>query len=642
MKKLNLLKPSVKTGFLANGRGQRVEYLDIWQSTLNKEKLAEDIKNGASLYKELNELVKKKPSRVVVVNCHTREEGLIAAEYLLSIYNDEDGYNPDDYDYNEYGFTIEDDINTDEDDVDLECTSWEDETEWVENAYMVPIISASCLQMENSFNSIGMGGFGLGVANRGPRPLPYWADARHEPVIIWRHNLQYSSSFSDDCRRFERNRHLIIINILGEYCSEEEDDDEFDTDSLKNKDMISPQMLDFILDYEAECINVDMSDNAREKFLQVAFESIVNSYNYGLCSRFPVKKIVDKVRGYSSPNKLETMDKIIRYLRKRDTSGKKKLSEVDFDFLKLFKMEEIPDDQKSAKKLENNLVGMDSVKEQVRGIVDVMKYNKQRQRMGLSTGGFHNVHMLIGAPGTAKTTVAQFMGTMMQEEKLLTGKKFISINGSELKGMFVGHTAPKVKKIFEENDIIFIDEAYSICSSSNGEMDTYSQEAIAQLIIELESHGMDRLVLFAGYGGKNVSEKDNKMNEFLKSNPGIRSRINSTIFFESYTAEQMVEIFYRQADMAGYKADRKAAEDIKNYFATRINDRDFGNGREARSLLENATMFVAKRLSGIEEDKLTRKMLVEIKAEDIRKAINKAKDMHEMQRVRVADYGFAV
>lgn len=639
MKKLNLLKPSVKTGFLANGRGQRVEYMDLWQSTLNKEKLEEDIKNGAGLYKELSELVKKKPSRVVVVNCQTREEGLIAAEYLLAIYNDEDAFSLEDFDYDEYGFTIEEDINTNEEDMDVESTSWEDETEWVENGYMIPIISAANLQMENSFNSIGMGDFGLGVANRGPRPIPYWADARQEPIIIWRHNQEHTTNFTEDCRRFEHNRHLIIINILGEYCFEE--DDEYGIEKV-DQNIISPQLLDFILDYEAECINVDMSDNARDKFLQVAFENIVYSYDYGLGSRFPVKRIVDKIRGYSSPNKLETMDKIVRYLKKRDTSGKKKLSEVDFDFLKLFKMEEVPEDQKSAKKLENNLVGMESVKEQVRGIVDVMKYNKQRQRMGLTTGGFHNVHMLIGAPGTAKTTVAQYMGTMMQEEKLLAGKKFISINGSELKGMFVGHTAPKVKKIFAENDIIFIDEAYSLCSASNGEMDTYSQEAIAQLIIELEAHGMDRLVLFAGYGGKNVSEKDNKMNEFLKSNPGIRSRINSTIFFDSYTAGQMVEIFYRQADMAGYKADRKAAEDIKNYFATRINDRDFGNGREARSLLENATVFVAKRLAGIDEDKLTRKMLVEIKPEDIRNAIKKTKEMHNMQQVHVGNYGFAV
>ena len=122
-----------------------------------------------------------------------------------------------------------------------------------------------------------------------------------------------------------------------------------------------------------------------------AFENIVNSYDYGLGSRFPVKKIVDRVRGYSSPNKLETMDKIVRYLKKRDTSGKKKLSEVDFDFLKLFKMEEVPEDQKSAKKLENNLVGMESVKEQVRGIVDVMKYNKQRQRMAVK----RNMELII-------------------------------------------------------------------------------------------------------------------------------------------------------------------------------------------------------------------------------------------------------
>lgn len=43
----------------------------------------------------------------------------------------------------------------------------------------------------------------------------------------------------------------------------------------------------------------------------------------------------------------------------------------------------------------------------------------------------------------------------------------------------------------------------SMPSDNNGEIDSFSQEAIAQLIVELEKHGMDRLVMFAGYGGEN-------------------------------------------------------------------------------------------------------------------------------------------
>ncbi len=71
----------------------------------------------------------------------------------------------------------------------------------------------------------------------------------------------------------------------------------------------------------------------------------------------------------------------------------------------------------------------------------------------------------------------------------------------------------KVRNLFKENDIILIDEAYSIAASHNGEMDTFSQEALAQLAIELEEHADDKVVIFAGYGGKYVTKQDNKMDD---------------------------------------------------------------------------------------------------------------------------------
>ena len=55
--------------------------------------------------------------------------------------------------------------------------------------------------------------------------------------------------------------------------------------------------------------------------------------------------------------------------------------------------------------------------------------------MGLGSGNYHNVYMLLGAPGTAKTTVAELLGNMMAEEHLLSGNRFISVNGAELRGM---------------------------------------------------------------------------------------------------------------------------------------------------------------------------------------------------------------
>ena len=97
------------------------------------------------------------------------------------------------------------------------------------------------------------------------------------------------------------------------------------------------------------------------------------------------------------------------------------------------------------------------------------------------------------------------------------------------------------KKLFENYDVIIIDEAYSIVEE-NGTMDSFGNEAIAQLIIELENHSTDKLIIFAGYGG-DVDEKDNRMQTFLNSNPGIKSRITSTFNFKSYSAKEMIEIF---------------------------------------------------------------------------------------------------
>lgn len=163
--------------------------------------------------------------------------------------------------------------------------------------------------------------------------------------------------------------------------------------------------------------------------------------------------------------------------------------------------------------------------------------------------------------------------------------------------MYVGHSAPKTKALFEENDIIVIDEAYSL-TGDRSEPDSFSREAIAQLVIELEEHAEDKLVIFAEYGGTDVDEKNNKMKEFIDANPGIKSRINSTFYFPSYTAPEMAEIFKKHAEISGYELPENWKEPITAYFSTRVNDENFGNGREARALFEKVSVQMAERMHG--------------------------------------------
>lgn len=665
MKKLTLLKPDRKTVYLDHGRGQEVDYLNI-SAKLTKEALEKDVKAGAALYKDCLSFAEKKSSRVVIMECDTEEEGLMAASYLAGIYNWKDEAfeswmadcveTPEDSSETFEGLSLDDykDIEQEQDFEEEEFRNGTFGAEWEESPYMLPIIPLGQLTMYSNNSSIFqerdmfLGGTMNESSNR-----PYWLTANHESVCILAHESygfcwnpdQMDESLTKELKRFQTNRHVYVvvvrdarfrknggpIGLLGELM----DDDEADNQPRN-------PFCEVILEYTAGLFDVACSEKERQKYYQLVFENWAHVFGKKLEKRFPKNQIVDQVLEMKNPNKSGLIEKIYRYVLSEETVGDT-LKIEDFHILKRFKMlgmmDEKKDRRKTILKMESDLVGMDDVKRQVYEIVDVMKFNKKRAQMGLGSGGFHNVHLLIGAPGTAKTTIAQMMGDIMCEQKLLSGNRFVSINGADLKGMFVGHSAPKTRRYFEDYDIIFIDEAYSL--TSERDMDSFSQEALAQLIIELEKHGLDRLVLFAGYGGKNVQDKDNKMNQFLNANPGIRSRINSTIFFNSYTPDEMVEIVHRQAKNQKYVLSHDADELIRTFFEERVKATDFGNGREARSLLENITMKAAVRTMANQDSQITKTMLQKLTAEDVKLALGQIRSSYSQQLGRRGkEYGF--
>ena len=109
-------------------------------------------------------------------------------------------------------------------------------------------------------------------------------------------------------------------------------------------------------------------------------------------------------------------------------------------------------------------------------------------------------------------------------------------------------------------------------------------------------------------------------------------RINSTIYFDSYSAEQMVEIVHIQAKNQGFILNRRVDPDLLDYFKERTKDRNFGNGREARSLLENAMVYAAGRVKKIPVGKIKKRQLQEITVSDIRKALDRMRKANFMQK----------
>jgi acyl-homoserine lactone acylase PvdQ len=80
-----------------------------------------------------------------------------------------------------------------------------------------------------------------------------------------------------------------------------------------------------------------------------------------------------------------------------------------------------------------------------------------------------------------------------------------------------------------------------------------------------------------------------------------------------------------------YKVDSEAKQMIWEHFSMRLFDDNFGNGREARSLLETSVVYAASRLMQENKGKFTKKELQNITREDIEKAIHQVEYSNAVQ-----------
>lgn len=629
----SILKPDVRTIYLKNKAKERVTYLQI-PPDIDTRTLTKDVKEGAVQFKELlDELKKDEQSQYFMIHAENLEMGYMAVMYHAACCNafriDYD--NEDETEYSEKPefewFQVLDNEEEYNDDMAI----------WKESGIKIPVIDCVdvrrnlCDQPEDYFfNSFSMQQNNMGVNER-----PYWMDCREEAVCIVCNTDGFGCMIDEETVRnldYFRNNKRIYIIFIGEIDKRNEQIDENDFMFSIGMDNLAVKN-EIILTFLADEVRVKLEEEQEKKYYKYLFRKCLHKNDVKVAKGFSYEKVINLIMSMKKNEICNLIDKIIKYaIKEKGKKGGNVLVTEDFRFIdKFMRTSDRKKDKKekgAREKLMNQLIGMDEVKEQVLDVVNVMKYSKMREKLGIAASEYHNVHVMLGAPGTAKTTVAKLMGQIMLEEKLLPDNRFICVNGAELKGMYVGHSAPKTKALFDNHDVIVIDEAYSLVDDA-GVSDSFSREAIAQLIIELENHATDKLVIFAGYGGTNVSEKNNKMKDFINANPGIKSRITSTFIFESYTSDEMIKIFRRLAALQHFHVESEADTLLSEFFEERIQDDNFGNGREARSLLETCILYAAKRV--MEKQKPEKSEFKKITVEDVDRAIEKTKKSYQQQ-----------
>ncbi|MCK2244226.1 MULTISPECIES: right-handed parallel beta-helix repeat-containing protein [unclassified Crossiella] len=237
------------------------------------------------------------------------------------------------------------------------------------------------------------------------------------------------------------------------------------------------------------------------------------------------------------------------------------------------------------------LVGLDGVKSEVVGLINLIKMSQRRQEMGLPMPPMSRHLVFAGPPGTGKTTVARLYGSVLAELGILKRGHMVEVARADLVAQYIGATAIKTTEVVTKamGGVLFIDEAYTLASGSGGSGPDFGQEAIDTLMKMMEDHRDEIVVIVAGYS--------ELMQGFLASNPGLASRFSRTIEFPNYSVGELVTITTNLCGKHYYELTDDAVDALTDYFERVPKNDTFGNGRVARKLFEAMVNNQASRLA---------------------------------------------
>ncbi|MFI9232791.1 right-handed parallel beta-helix repeat-containing protein [Streptomyces rimosus] len=226
----------------------------------------------------------------------------------------------------------------------------------------------------------------------------------------------------------------------------------------------------------------------------------------------------------------------------------------------------------------DRLVGLESVKREVRSLINMIEVGRRRQEAGLKAASVRRHLVFTGSPGTGKTTVARLYGEILASLDVLERGHLVEVSRVDLVGEHIGSTAIRTQEAFDRarGGVLFIDEAYALSPEDSGR--DFGREAIDTLVKLMEDHREAVVVIVAGYTAE--------MERFLAVNPGVASRFSRTITFADYVPEDLLRIVEQQGEEHEYRLAEGAGEALLKYFTALPKGPSFGNGRTARQTFE--------------------------------------------------------